>query len=295
MAYSTTPVDTNRATEALQLTPEQSQQVWAGAVEESAVMRLAQRIALPGRGLSIPVITGDAVAEFVAESCEKQVSKPSLESKLMTPYKIATIMLFSDEFRRDLPALYDEIVRRAPAAIGKKFDETIFNGTAPGTGFDVLTNATAVAITPETAYGQMIGALESIATANGRMDGIAMSAQGEAVLLGATDGAGRPLFIDSASDDSAVGRVLGARVVRAQSAYAAGTPNVIGFAGDWSQARYGIVDGINIAFSNEATINDGTNQINLWQRNLFAVRVEAEVGFVCRNTDAFVKFTDDSE
>lgn len=291
MAYATNPIDTNRGTENLQLTPEQSQQVWAGAIEQSGVMQLAERIALPGRGLSIPVITGDAAAEFVSESCEKQVSKPALDTKLMTPYKIATIMLFSDELRRDLPALYDELVRRAPAAIGKKFDETVFNGTAPGSGFDVLTSATALALTPQTAYAQMIGAMEAIATAGGRMNGIAMSAQGEAVLLGAVDGAQRPLFIDSANDDSAVGRVLGARVVRAQSAYAEGTPATIGFAGDWSQARYGIVDGINIAFANEATINDGTQQINLWQRNMFAVRIEAEVGFVVRDVDAFVKFT----
>lgn len=294
MALSTTPVDTNRGTTALQLTPEQSSMVWAGAEERSAVMQLAERITLPGRGLSIPVITGDAVAEFVAESTEKAVSKPSLESKLMTPYKIAVIELFSDEFRRDLPALYDELVRRAPAAIAKKFDATVFNGTAPGTGFDVLTSSTAVGIGggSKTTYEELIGALETIGTADGRMNGLAMSAQGEALLLSAVDGSNRPLFIDSAANDGAVGRVLGAQVVRAQQAYAAGTPNTIGFAGDWTQARYGIVDGINIAFSNEATINDGENQINLWQRNMFAVRIEAEVGFVVRNAAAFVKLTD---
>lgn len=291
MAYATNPIDTNRGTQGLQLTPEQSQQVWAGAIEQSAVMQLAERITLPGRGLSIPVITGDAVAEFVAESTEKAVSKPTLDTKVMTPYKLAVIEIFSDEFRRDLPALYDEIIRRAPAAIGKKFDETVFHGAAPGTGFDTLANVTALALTPKTAYAQMIGAMESIATANGRMNGIAMSAQGEAVLLGAVDGAQRPLFINSANDDSAVGRVLGARVVEAQSAYKTGTPATIGFAGDWSQMRYGIVDGINIAFSNEATINDGTNLINLWQRNCFGVRIECEVSAVLRSEDAFVKFT----
>ena len=55
---------------------------------------------------------------------------------------------------------------------------------------------------------------------------------------------------------------------------------------------YGIVDGINIAISDQATINDGTNQINLWQRNMFAVRVEAEVGFVVASASAFLKLTD---
>ena len=69
-------------------------------------------------------------------------------------------------------------------------------------------------------------------------------------------------------------------------------PNVIGFAGDWTQARYGIVDGINLAISEEATINTGTELVNLWQRNMFAVRVEAEVGFIVRDAAAFVKLTD---
>ena len=61
--------------------------------------------------------------------------------------------------------------------------------------------------------------------------------------------------------------------------------------GDWSQAKYGIVDGNNLAITDQATINDGTNQINLWQRNMFAVRAEFEVGFICADTDAFVKLT----
>ena len=67
---------------------------------------------------------------------------------------------------------------------------------------------------------------------------------------------------------------------------------MVGFAGDWSQARYGIVDGINLAISDQATINTGTEQVNLWQRNMFAVRVEAEVGFVVKDAAAFVKLTD---
>lgn len=74
--------------------------------------------------------------------------------------------------------------------------------------------------------------------------------------------------------------------------YKAGTPNVVGFAGDWTQARYGIVDGINVSISEEATINTGTEQVNLWQRNMFALRCEAEVGFVVKNAAAFVKLTD---
>ena len=169
MALLTTPVDTNRGTTGIQLPPQLSSEIWAGAQEESAVMRLAQPIALPGSGITIPVITGDASADWTAETAEKPVSKSTFGAKAMTPYKLAVIELFSNEFRRDLNALYAELVRRLPAAIGKKFDETVFNGTAPGSNFDVLTGSTAVAIGGTGTYGKLVTALETIATTDAEL------------------------------------------------------------------------------------------------------------------------------
>ena len=291
MALATNSVNINRGTTGIQLTPEQSTEIWANAVKESAVMQLAQRVNLPGSGISIPIVTGDPVADFVAETAEKPVSSSTFGTKVMTPYKIAVIELFSNEFRRDLPALYRELARRLPAAIGAKFDATVFGGTAPGTGFDVLTAATAVGIGGTGTYGKLVTAFTTVGTV-GRVNGWAVSPQGEGILLGATDQAGRPLLIDSINDDSTIGRLLGAQVVESDHVYKAGTPNVVGFAGDWTQARYGIVDGINVSISEEATINTGTEQVNLWQRNMFALRCEAEVGFVVKNAAAFVKLTD---
>jgi HK97 family phage major capsid protein len=93
------------------------------------------------------------------------------------------------------------------------------------------------------------------------------------------------------NDESAISRILGARVFESANVYKTGTPNVAGFVGDFSQLRYGIVEGIKMDISTEATINDGTNQINLWQRNSFAVRIEAEVGVVVKDTAAFGKLT----
>lgn len=292
MALLTNPVDINRSTTGIVLPPQLSAEIWAGAQEESAVMRLAQPIDLPGSGITIPIITGDPSADWVAETAEKPVSNSTFGSKQMTPYKIAVIELFSNEFRRDLPALYAELVRRLPAAIGKKFDETVFNGTAPGSNFDVLTSATAVAIGGTGTYGKLVTALETIATGDAELTGWAVSPQAEALLLKAVDGDGRPLFIPNANDDRAISNLLGARVERSRRVYKAGTPNVIGFAGDWSQARYGIVDGINIAIADQVTVNTGSELVNTWQRNMFAVRVEAELGFRVRNTGAFVRLTD---
>lgn len=293
MALATNPVDINRGTTGITLPSQLSQEIWAGAQEESAVMRLAQQIELPGSGITIPVITGDPSADWVAETAEKPVSESTFGFKQMTPYKLAVIELFSNEFRRDLDALYAELVRRLPASIGKKFDETVFNGTAPGSNFNVLTGSTAVAIGGTGTYGKLVTAAETIATSSdAELTGWAISPQAEALLLKAVDGNDRPLFIPNANDDRAISYLLGSPVARSRRVFKAGTPNVIGFAGDWAQARYGIVDGINIAISEEATINTGTELVNTWQRNMFAVRVEAEMGFVVRDAAAFVKLTD---
>lgn len=294
MAYSTTQIDENRGSNSITLPVELSQDVWAKAIEESAIMRLAQRINLPGRGMSVPVITGDVSADWVAESTEKHVGKATYSLKTMTPYKLAIIECFSDEFRRDLPALYAELARRLPYAIGKKFDYTIFQGVAPGSNFDVLTNSTAVSIDADAqgnVYQKLVNVISTLGADGFELTGIAASAQAQAKLLGAVDGQGRPLFLTDITAGNGVGRVLGAPVVKASQTYVSGSPATIAFAGDWSQAKYGIVDGINISISDQATINDGTNQINLWQRNMFAVRVEAEVGFVVADSDAFVKLT----
>ncbi len=295
MALSTTPIDINRGTSGVVLPLQLSQDVWAKAVEESAIMRLANRIALPGSGVTVPVITGDAAAGWVAESAEKPVSEATLGDKKITPYKIAVIELFSNEFRRDMPRVYEMLAQRLPNSIGKKFDETIFAGSAPGSNFDVLTNSTAVNIQDttggKTVYGNLVTALSTVASADAELTGWAMSPKADPILLGATDTTGRPIFVPSAND-GAIGSVLGAPIFRTRRAYKQGTASdVLGFAGDWSKAHWGMVEDITVKISDQATINDGTNQVNLWQRNMFAVLVEAELGFVVEDANAFVKLT----
>ena len=299
MALDTTAHDIYRGTSGIALPLEIANEIWANAQEASSVMQLAQRIDLPGRGLTIPVITADPTAAWVAESTEKAVSNSTFSSKTMKAYKLAAIELVSNEFMRDLPRLYDELIRRLPGAIAKKFDETVYNGVTPGTGFDVLTSVTAINIedtAQTTTYQQLVSVLETLAAAGYDLTGWALSAQGRAKLLGAVDTTGRPIFTPGVSED-AITRLLGAPVVNAQATYKVGaaspaTDNVVGFAGDWSKARYGIVGAIDISISDQATINDGTKQVNLWQRNMTAIRVEAEMGFVA-DTNAFVRLGTD--
>jgi HK97 family phage major capsid protein len=290
-------VDINRATTGVRLDPEQTGQVWANAQENSAVLQLAQRVSLPGAGSTIDIITGDAVASWVTESDNKPVSRPTISSKVMKGYTLATIVPFSNQFRRDKAALYNEIVRRLPAALGKTLDATIFGGTAPGSNFDTLTAAPAVGINGDT-YAGLIATDASIAANGSVLNGWALSAQARGILLGGLDTTGRPLFINNVQTDGSVPALLGAPVYYTQGVYMAdadgagsGTVAQLGYAGDWTKAYVGIVEDIEISISDQATLTDGSTQINLWQRNMFAVRAEFEVGFVVRDTDDFVKLT----
>lgn len=297
MAYNTTKVNVYRGTSGVTLTPEQSREIWAEALQQSAVFQLGQRVNLPGSGLTIDVITGDISADWVDETAEKHVSANTFSSKTMKPYKLAAIMLFSNEFKRDKAALYAEIVRRAPYAIGKKVDETVFFGSAPGTGFDVLSSATSIGLGGDT-YAQLVAAKGAVAAAGGYLNGWAMSPAGESLLLSARDQTNHPLFIPNINSDASVTRIFGAPVIPTKSVYDAGSggaADVIGVAGDWTKLRYGIVEGIKVDISDQATINDGSKQINLWQRNMFAVRVEAEVGVVVKDDDYFVLLTNEVE
>ena len=286
-------IETNRTS--ITLPAEVSAEIIAAAQEESAVMRLARRINLPGRGLTIPVISGDPEANWVDETNVKPVSNPTLTTKSMKGYTLAVIVPFSNQFRRDMKDLYAEIVRRLPGALGKKFDATVFAGTAPGTGFDVLTGVTAQSIsgTGNSFYSALVNAESTIATAGYSVNGYAMSPQGRAEMLLAVDNNKRPLFIDSVAD-GAIPRLLGQPVHYTKGVYAAGSGSnavdVLGFAGDWTKAMYGIVEGVEISISDQATLTISGSQVNLWERNMFAVRAEIEVGFIAETT-AFNKIT----
>lgn len=286
-------IPTNRSN--VDLPVEVSEEILQKTQEESAVMRLARQISLPGNGVQFNVITGDPVADWVTETGVKPVSNPSLSKKVMQAHKLAVIVPFSNEFRRDAAALYNAIVDRLPGALAKEFDKTVFFGPQSTlANFDDFSQVTAQALDAanKTAYDGLVAADIDISEHGGTVNGYALSPQGRGVLMSAVDDNKRPLFINSVAE-GAIPRILGAPVYINSGAYKAGaagvgtapgTPDIVGFAGDWDHAMYGTVEGVQIDIAEQASIvvadGTGTTTLNLWQRNMFAVRAEIEVGFV---------------
>jgi HK97 family phage major capsid protein len=309
-------IDLNRgSTNVSSLLPaDVSQEIQAKLLNASVVQQLARQVSVPGSGLTIPVISGEPTASWVAESEDKPVSRHTLNKLSLTPKKLAVIEPFSDEFRRDLPGLYAELVRRLPNSLALAFDAAAIAGdrTQIGSLYDegeaAATNADLQTLDATDTYGDILAAITKVATNGYDANGIAVSPSGEALLMGAVSTTGSPLFLPNAMGSSGVGSVFGRPVFRSRNVkFAAvdadidadgsggGTTEVdslYGIVGQWDQAIWGTVEGVKVSFSDQATLTDGGTTINLWQRNMFAVRAEIEIGFVVADPKAFVFLTD---
>lgn len=289
-------IQMNRSASGVILPKEVSSQIWQDAQQESAVMTFATRIDLPGAGVQIPMITGDPTAQWVNETDEIGVGDSTFSSKSIAGYKIGVIELFSNEFKRDLPALYSALAERLPKTIGWAFDQTVFHAkTAPGADFDLMSTAAPLVLDTTDTYGDLVAIETAIGGANGTNTGYVLSPKARGVLLNARDADNRPLLLNDIQREGGVASLLGVPVALNKAAYkpdAAGDQGeVLGFAGDWSQAMFGVVEGIEVAVSTEATVNKGGTSVNLFQRDMFALRVTAHLGFGVRDMNKFRKIT----
>lgn len=291
-------IQTNRTLTNVLLPPAVSADIWSQTLEASAVMQVAKPITLPGSGITVQQITGEPTASWVNETDEKPVSRPTVGTKSMTPYKLAVIEPFSNEFRRDLPGLYRELVRRLPFALGRKFDETVFGvASAPGSNFDTLATAPALTVDATATFTDVLGVLTTIAAAGGDLSHwIVSNALWATMLSSINSSTGQQYFTAGQLPSGELATsIFGAPVLKTKGTLRKSTTvgDDTGIAGDWANsAIYGTVEGVQIKVSDQATINDGGTQLNLWQRNMFAVMAEIEVGFIVRDVNHFVRITD---
>lgn len=286
----------NRKATGLDLTPETQAEIWQNAAYQSAFMQLVPQVNLPGKGVRVPIITGDPEADWVAEGAVKPKSGVGFSKKDMVPYTIAVIMPFSNQFRRDFEALYAQIVAKGPSAIARKIDQTIMGlGTTPGADFDTLASAPQVQL-GKTVWKSLNDADDKVTAADGTVDGWALSPQGRSILRQATDNNGRPLFLGSMGE-SDVNTVLGNRTYISKGVHVPAVtgdtpkPEIVGVAGEFASAAWGTPEGIQTSISDQSTITIDGQPVNLWEQNMFAVRIEMEFGFRVRDINRFVLLT----
>lgn len=290
-------VDINRGTSGVNLPPEISQELWQKIQDESVVMGLAQKVELSGAGTVYHEVLDDSTPEFVGETERKPVSNPTVGNRTLKPHKIAVVQTYSDEFRRDLPGLFNALVGRLPATLARTFDLAALHGVgAPASDFDDLSGATEISIANSTpgsadAYAGFLAALGAVPN----LDAWALSPLGEVTALSNRDTSGGPILVGSPIADGSVGSIVGRPVFRSGNAYDSGTPNTLGIGGDWSKARWGQVEAISIDISDNPVYgSDGELITAGWQDNMIGVRAEIHVGFIADDSE-FVRLTDEDQ
>jgi HK97 family phage major capsid protein len=280
------------------LTPEQSQPIFDKVAQQSVAQQLAGQIPLGYSGVSVPVTTGKLTAGWVGEGAQKPASAGTMTLKTMSPKKLAVIAVVSAEVVRANPGNYMNAIRNQVAeSFAIAFDAAALHGTStPFTTYIDQTastvEATGTAPAWTAVYDDLNSALNTLVTAGKELTGWAFDSRFEPILNGAKDSSQRPLFVESPFTETAgpvrAGRLLGRQAYIGPGVFAS-TPKIYGYAGDWSQAAWGVVGGISYDVSTEASVTINGALVSLFENNLVAVRAEAEYGWLVNDTASFVK------
>jgi HK97 family phage major capsid protein len=280
--------------------------IFERAAKQSVVQRLAQQIPLGANGESVPYVSGRMSAGWVSEAATKPASSGAIGLKTMTPKKIAAIAIVSAEVVRANPGGYMDLLRPQIAeAFAVAFDYAALHNKGPdGTGsgpFSTYIDQTSLEVefgTTTTANGgvqkDLVTGLTSLVNTNKRLTGFALDSRAEPILWGAVDTTGRPIYTNLPTNDESdalgsPGRLLGRPSFMGEGVFLS-TNNAIAYGGDWQQAAWGVVGGISFDVSTEASVTVNGSLVSLWEKNLLAVRAEAEYGFLVNDTASFVRY-----
>lgn len=290
--------------------------IFERAARMSVVQQLVPQIPLGAEGKQIPIVTGRPVANWVGEGQTKPATSGTMTLDSMTPKKLAAIVVVSEEVVRANPGNYVTSLRGQLAeAFAIAFDLATLHdigGDGTGTGpFDDYIDETTKSVelggnsqANGGVYKDLVDAMTELVTdsdATGRkykLTGFGLDDQVEPRLLGSVDSTGRPLWVDLPANQesnglSRPGSLLGRRSFMGEGV-ANPTSTILGYAGDWTQAAWGVVGGISYSVSREATVTINGSLVSTWENNLVAIRAEAEYGFVVADADAFVQLRNDA-
>ena len=286
------------------LDPVQAQDYFAETEKTSIVQRFGTKVPMGPTGQRIPHWTGDVSAEWTAEAGEKPVTKGDLTSQVLVPHKITSIFVATSEVVRANPAGYLDTMRsKIATAIALKFDRAVLDDPTSPFARTLSDSTKSVNLATNTYDGFVtgLGLLLNDTDADGnryKWNGTVLDDVAEPLLASAKDGNERPLWLEGNAIPASFvnpireGSILGRRTwVSDHVADPAPASKTIGYMGDFSQIIWGQVGGLSWDVSDSATLNIDGSLVSLWQRNLVAVRVEAEFAALVNDAEAFVKLT----
>jgi HK97 family phage major capsid protein len=262
------------ATDYQELVPRAAAREIIAAMEhESVVLRLANVTPVPTSDTSVPIVSLEPVAGFVAAGGRKPASAIEWSAEHLIAEEIATTLAIPDAFIEDTSfPVWDEVRPRVAAAIAKTFDAAVLWGTnAPATypagGIAALAGAAVTGVDALDALDVALGQVEATGV---EPDGIAASL----AILGVLRAAYR-----------AQGALPG--VVPEKSLYGlpvATTPDwpnaAEAIVGDWSKLLVGIRSDIRFELSQDGVLVDETGDIlvTAFQDDMTLMRAWVRIG-----------------
>ena len=286
--------------------PDQAQDYFTEASKLSAVQSLARQVPVGPNGVEFRQVTSKPTANWVDEGGRKPTTKGEIGLRSFKPHKIAAITVASAEVVRANPGNYINLYREEIAeAFAVAFDYAALwgiGGDGTGSGpFDAAIADTSKSVALGAAgqaeggiYADLNGALQALVADKRKLTGWVLDDTTEPVLNSAVDLNGRPLFVESPYDGTSLdsGRLLRRPAVFSEDI---ARDNVVGFAGNWDKAIWGVASGISYDVSTQATVTIDGELVSLWENNLVAIRTEAEYGFLLDSEEHFVKITEGSD
>lgn len=279
------------------LPPEEAGPIFDRAAHSSVAQSLAQKVPLGINGTNVPYVTGTVTANWVSEGAIKPASSAGLGLKTLSPKKLTCLVPVSAEVVRANPGGFMQLItRQVGDAFATAFDAAAFHGTnTPFTTYiDQTTNTQAITEGASNAgvYSGIVAGMAKVAADGYKVNGFAFDDVAETLFLGSYDTSSRPIFVDNPLDDYSTpvssGKLVGRRTYLGPGV--AGN-SVAGYGGDWSQAAWGAIGGINYKVSTEASVTINGSLVSAFENNLVVVLAEAEYGWLVNDTDAFVAYT----
>ncbi|MBL3648431.1 phage major capsid protein [Bacillus sp. RHFS10] len=267
---------------------------------QSAVTKLAKYEEMTKPEKEFTYLASGPGAYWVGEGERIKTSKAQWLTAKMISKKLGVIIPVSKEFLRYTIADFFTQMRPAIAeAFAIKFDQAaLFGVDSPfGQGVSVFEkikeSGNTVALNSlGNLYDELNGVMALVEDADKDINGFTTTRRFRQKLRGTKDGNGLPIFNDATggATQQALGLPIGYVDSKSWDYEKAAL-----LAADWNYTRYGIPQGMEYKISEDATLTtivdaDG-NPINLYERDMVALRVTQQVGFMTLTDDAFAAIT----
>lgn len=232
-------------------------------------------------------------AQWVGEGAAKPLTNPTYSEVEIKEHKLAAITVYTQELmRRSDPAVdvlvRDDLIEASKTLIDNTFLDAVAASTARPAG--VLNGVVATPNTGTTAAAyeaDLLALINSFVTANLSLDGsyFLMSETRAAQISLLRDALGNSYFTGMALRGTRT--LMGIPVITSQ---AVGNKIILVKTSEILLAQDG---GVDVSYSDQATLVDGGTTHHLWQENKFAVRVEKFITWAKRRpvAAAFLDYT----